>query len=79
MKAKQITQEERTLMIDSILTSKEFITLQHEEDSLSMMYWKYSTHTDITTDELKDDMKYLDGLHGNFLQECLFKNPNITL
>lgn len=74
---RQITQDEKALMIKSILGSKDLIVFQHEEESLSMMYWKYSTNTDITIDELRDDMKYLNGLSGQFLQECLSKNPNL--
>ena len=59
MKTRQITKDEKVLMVKSILLNKEFIVFQHEEEALSMMYWKYSTNTDITIDELKDDVKYL--------------------
>lgn len=59
---KQITNEQKVWMLKAILNSKELVVFEHEEETLSMMFWKYSTHTEIDTDELSDDLKFLDNL-----------------
>ena len=57
-----LTNEEKQWMCKAILNSKDLIVFQHEEDTLSMMYWKYATLSEIDTDELSDDMKFLENL-----------------
>jgi len=59
---KQITDEQKQWMLKAILNSKDLIVFQHEEDALSMMYWKYTNNKEIDADELSDDLKYLDNL-----------------
>jgi hypothetical protein len=59
---KQLTQDQKEWMLKAILNSKDLIIFQHEEESLSMMYWKYATNKDIDEQELSDDLKYLDNL-----------------
>lgn len=59
---KQLTDEQKDWMLKAILNSIDLIVFQHEEEHLSMMYWKYTFNSDITADELSDDLKYLDNL-----------------
>lgn len=59
---KQITDEQKNWMLKAILNSKDLIVFQHEEDALTMMYSKYANVKEIATDELSDDLKYLENL-----------------
>lgn len=61
-KSKQLTVEQKEWMLKAILNSKDLVVFEHEEETLSMMFWKYNQNKDIDTDELSDDLKYLDNL-----------------
>ena len=59
---KDVIMKQKEMMLKAIINSKDLVVFQHEEETLSMMYWKYANNTDITADEIKEDLLFLDNL-----------------
>lgn len=57
-----ITQQQRDWMSKAILNSVDLAIFEHETEKLTMMFWKYNVNMEIDTDELKEDLRFLDNL-----------------
>ena len=60
-----ITHEQRKWMADAVAKSFDLIIFKHEEERLKTMLAKYADpKTQPTALEIKEDIKWLDGLHA---------------
>lgn len=65
MKQRMLTKEEKEWVLKAILTTKDYVVLECDEENLQMMFAKYSFNPEITNIELAEDLKYLEKLCSN--------------
>ena len=63
MKIEAGMSKERTWVIDAITKSYECVIFQHEKDRLDKMLARYVGQYEISEDELKDDITFLDKMN----------------
>jgi hypothetical protein len=60
LKVKFMKDQEKVWVCKAILTASNYITFQHEQEALSIMYDKYNGDYPISEQELKDDLRYIE-------------------
>ena len=58
---KELTKDLRNnYMMSAVKTAMDYAILQHEVDKLKEIYSKYHDNCDVSDEELKDDLRYIE-------------------